>query len=275
MDQLKKLGAAFANHYEKVILSVILLALLGTAAFLPFRVSESRETIRQALERIRSGKKKETQPVDTAQMEQLLRRAKLDPNLSLSGEHNLFNPVVWKKGNDRLFKVVRGDEEGPGGLAVTAIRPLSFVAEYDGVQRSGDNLRYRFMVLDETRGGRTSRPRPVYLSEGSGSRNDPFAIAKLNGPREDPTSIEIRFPDSTSVATVSRETPFRKTAGYEADLVHEKLGTRFSNVRNRQPGGIRLGTQAYNIVAITKDAVTVESSTGKRWTIRLKGSSER
>jgi hypothetical protein len=271
MDSIKQLGAALAQHYEKVILSVILLALLGTAAFLPFRVGQSRETIRQALERIRTGKKKDPQPVDTAAMEQSLRRLRVEPKIELSVEHNLFNPVVWKKGNDGiLYKVVRGDEDGPGGLQVTAIRPLQFVVQFDGVQRSGDSLRYRFMVLDETKGGRSAHSRPVYLSEGSSSKSDPFTIAKIHGPTEDPTSIEIRFPDSTT-AIVSREVAYKQVAGYEADLTHDKLGSRFSNIRTRQPGGLRLGVQSYKIVAITKDAVTVESSTGKRWTIRLKG----
>ncbi len=268
---MKQIGAALGNHYEKVILSVILLALLGTAAYLPFRVAQSRETIRQALERIRSGKKKGPQPVDTVAMEAVLRRLRVEPKLDLSGEHNLFNPVVWKKGDNGVFyKVVRGDEEGPGGLEVTEIRPLELKVALEGAQHSGDTLRYRFQVVDESKHGHFAAPHPVFLSKGTSSKRDPFTIVDVNGPPENPTSIEIRFPDSTT-AVVGRETPFNEVAGYEADMVQTKLGTRFSNIRARQPGGIRLGMQMYNVVAITKDAVTVESNTGKRWTIHLKG----
>jgi hypothetical protein len=273
MDSLKNFGAILSQHYEKVILSVILLALLGTAAFLPPRVAQSRETIRQALEEIGRRGRKVSEPLDTSLMEAALRRDRVEPQLTLSGDHNLFNPVVWKRGNDgSLYKVVRGDEEGPAGLAVTAIRPLEFRVEFDGVHRSGENLRYKFIVLDESKGRRGAPPRSVYVSEGVTSKNDPFKLAKVNGPPEDPVSLDILFPDSAKLVTITRENSYSTVAGYEADLVHEKLGSRFNNVRTKQPGGIRLGVQSYNIVAITREDVTLESSTtGKRWTIQLKG----
>jgi hypothetical protein len=272
MDALKKFGAIFGSHYEKIILSVILLALLAAAAYLPFRVSQNRDMIREVLELDVRTRKKESQPADTVPYEQMLKRAKTPPKLQLSGEHNLFNPVVWKKGRDgTLFKVVKGDEDGPGGLIVNAIRPLYFTVEYDGVQASGESLRYKFIVLDEAKGGRSARPRQVYLSLGSSAKNDPFVVTKVNGPTDNPTSVEVRFADSTETATVSKEKPFRRVAGHEADMAHEKLGSRFSNVRAKQPGGIRLGAQTYIIVAITKDEVTIQSSTSKRWTVPLKG----
>ena len=274
MDQLKKLGEAFANHYEKIILSVILLALLAAAALLPFRVAQNRETIRQALELGERARKKEQQPVDTAAFESSLKRLRKAPDLDLSGGHNLFNPVVWKKGRDgTLFKVVKGDEDGPGGLSISGIRPLKFVVEYDGIQTSGETKRYRFRVLDEGKGGRGGGKRQVFATTDAASKKDLFVVTKVNGPADDPVSLEIRLTDSGQVATVSKEAPFERIAGYEADLEHKKLGGRFTNVRAKQPGGIRLGSQTYNIVAITKDEVTVQSSTSKRWTVRLKGAS--
>jgi|JI102314A1RNA_FD_contig_111_252299_length_4365_multi_3_in_0_out_0_2 hypothetical protein len=272
MDQLKKLGVVFGAHYEKIILSVILLALLGAAGFLPFRVAQNRETIRQALELGERARKKESQPVDTSGYEAMMKRLKTQPKLSLSVEHNLFNPVVWKRGRDgALFKVVRGDEDGPGGLVATAIRPLNLVIEFDGIQASGESTRYKFNVLDEAKGGRSARPRQMYLALGASSKTDPFVVTKVIGPADNPTAIEFRFADSTETATVNREQPFKRVAGYEADMVHEKLGTKFNNVRTKQPGGIRLGSQTYNIVAINKDEVTVQSSTSKRWIVRRKG----
>ncbi|MGE3313070.1 MAG: hypothetical protein AB7O66_24135 [Limisphaerales bacterium] len=272
MDQLKKLGVVFGAHYEKIILSVILLALLGAAAFLPFRVAQNRETIRQALELGNRAPKKVSEPVDTSGYELMLKRLRTTPRLVLSGEHNLFNPVLWKRGRDGApFKVVHGDEDGPGGLVATEIRPLELVIEFNGIQESGESVRYKFSVLDETKGGKYVRPRQMYLSLGSSSKNDPFVVTRVIGPAEDPTGVEFRFADSTETATVTRDQPFKRVAGHEADLVHEKLGTKFNNVRSKQPGGIRLGSQIYNIVAINKDEVTVQSSTSKRWIIRRKG----
>ncbi len=272
MDQFKNIGATLGAHYEKIILSVILLALLGAAALLPVRVAQNRETIRQALELGERARKKESQPVDTAPYAATLRRLKTDPKIELSGDHNLFNPVVWKRNRDgKLFKVVRGDEDGPGGLVLSEIRPLHLVIEFVGVQASGESLRYRFNVLDEAK-GRSARPRQVYLAVGAATKRDPFVVTKVIGPSDNPTGVEFRFTDSTETATVTLERPFSRIAGYEADMVHDKLGTKFNNVRSKQPGGIRLGSQTYNIVAINKDEVTVQSSTtSKRWIIRRKG----
>lgn len=50
--------------------------------------------IREVLELDVRTRKKESQPVDTAGYDQMLKRAKTAPKLQLSGEHNLFNPVV-------------------------------------------------------------------------------------------------------------------------------------------------------------------------------------
>lgn len=277
MDAFKKLGAVFANHYEKVILAVILIALLGAAAFLPFRVAQSRDTIREALAQSAKKAKKETKPADTAEHEAALKKAKSPPKLDLSGEHNLVNPVVWKKGRDgNLFKVVKGDEEGPGGLSVVQIRPLYLSIAYEGTQPAADSVRYRFSILDENKGGRSARPRPIFASIGSAGKSDPFVVTKIvSGTPENPTAIEIRFADSTETAVLSADQPFKRIAGYEADLVHEKVGAKFNNVRAKQQGGIRLGSQTYNIVAITKDEVTVQSNTQKRWTVGRKGSPQR
>lgn len=272
MDSLKKFGAVFASHYEKIILSAILLALLGAAAFLPFRVAQNRQTIEQALETLGRPSKKESEPVDTSTADRLLRRARLTPELELSGDHNLFNPVLWKSApNGMPFKMVRGDEDGAGGLSVVAIRPLHFRVDFEGIQMSGDSIRYKFVVVDQAKGGRTARPRQHYMGVGSASKRDPFVVAKVNGPEAEPTSLEIRFVGSNDSAVVSLEKGYERIAGYEADMVHEKVGSKYFNVRAKQPGGIRLGAQTYNIVAITKDEVTLESSSRKRWTIRLKG----
>lgn len=272
MDKFKKLGAVFGAHYEKIILSVILLALLGAAAYLPFRVAQNRETIRQALELIEKSRKKESQPVDTTAYESVLKRQKTAPKLTLSGEHNVFNPVVWKKTRDgAMIKIVHGDEDGPGGLSVSAVRPLHLTIEFDGVQTSGETTRYKFNVLDESKSSRSARPRQMFLGIGSSGKNDPFVVTKINGPADNPTSVEIRLADSTETAVVSRDEPFKKVAGHEADMVHDKLNSKFNNLRAKQTNPIRLGSQTYYIVAINKDEVTVQSSTSKRWIIRRKG----
>lgn len=273
MESLKKYGAVLGLHYEKIILSVILLALLAAAALLPFRVSQNREMIRQALELETRTKKKERESLDASAYEDVLKRERTNPKLLLSGDHNVFNPVVWKKGpNNKLIKVVRGDEDGPGGLHVAQIRPLNLSIEFEGVVTNGDNLRYKFGILDESKGRRSRTTRTYALN--SAAKNDLVIVTRVNGAPDNPTSVEFRFQDSTETATVSKEQPFQKVAGYEADLVHDKLGANLKNLRAKQTQPVRLGAQSYNIVAIKKDEVTVQSvASKKRWTVRRKGTS--
>ncbi len=279
MDSLKNIGVVLGKHYEKIILSVILLALLGAAGFLPFRVAQNRQTIEDAIALPGKKAKKGLDPVNTEDIDEILKREKAEPKLTLSGEHNLFNPLAWKKGKDGSLFKAGGDEGGPAGLVVTAIRPLYLNIEFEGVMTSGDNIRYRFAVLDESKGGRGTRARQLSAALNQAKKDDPFVVTRVvEGPPEDPTSVEFRFSDSTETVVLGKGAPFRRLAGYEADLNHGKLGAKFSSIRpkqqNQQPQVIRLGSQAYNIVAITKDAVTVESSTSKkRWTVRLKGAS--
>ena len=279
MDSVKKLGVVLGKHYEKIILSVILLALLGAAGYLPIRVSQNRQMIQDAIDLPAKKAKKEMQPADTSAIDAVLKMEKAEPKLTLSGEHNVFNPLLWKKGKDGSLFKAGGDEGGPAGLVVNAIRPLHLTIDFEGALASGDTVRYRFAYLDESRSGRSAKARQFSVALNQAKKDDPFVLTRIvEGPAEDPTAVEFRFADSTETVKLTKEAPFRRLSGYEADLVHGKLGAKFSNIRqkqqNQQPQVIRLGSQAYNIVAITKDAVTVESSTSKkRWTVRLKGAS--
>lgn len=273
MEQLKKFGGVLAAHYEKFILSVILLALLGAAAFLPFRVSQNRDMIRQALELETRAKKKDREPLDLAPYEDVIKRETSAPKLALSGEHNLLNPVLWKRApNNKLIKVVRGDEDGPGGLHVAAIRPLHLTVDFEGVVTNGESIRYKFTIQDESKSGKGKSTKTY--STNSPAKNDVVILTRVIGAPDNPTSIEFRFQDSTESASVTKDQPFTRIAGYEADLVHDKLGTNLKNLRAKQPQAVRLGSQSYNIVAITKDEVTVQSvASKKRWTVRRKGAS--
>src|ERR1051325_8757715 len=122
MDFVKK-------HYEKVLLSIVLLGLAGAAAALPWQVSHERDR----LEEIRRNltvkvKAKPFRPLDDwlSTNKTALARLETPLNLALSGSHNLFNPVQWKKMPDgRLIVMRTGSELGPGALKIDQIRELS------------------------------------------------------------------------------------------------------------------------------------------------------
>ena len=90
MELLKK-------HYEKVVLGVVLLGLVVTAAFLPLMIASERESLRIMAEAELARRPKELPPLDLSEPEKLLGRLQTTLNLDLSTTHKLFNPVVWKK----------------------------------------------------------------------------------------------------------------------------------------------------------------------------------
>src|SRR5262245_46031519 len=100
MDALKRIGYLLKTHYEKVILSVVLLVLLAAAAYLPYRVGQNRSVIREVMEASESTSPKASEPVDLEPYQKAIRLSRKAPELQLSGKHNVFNPHVWKRTRD-------------------------------------------------------------------------------------------------------------------------------------------------------------------------------
>jgi hypothetical protein len=114
------------KHYEKVILSVVLLGLAIAAAMLLLRVAAERERLDEVRRMNLVTAPRAIEPIDVS-----TNSSRSEPvatprlRLSLHGTNNLFNPVQWQRRADqRLDKIVTGDETGPGALRITDIKPL-------------------------------------------------------------------------------------------------------------------------------------------------------
>src|SRR5512141_591788 len=93
MDFVKK-------HYEKVLLSIVLLGLAVAAAALPWQVSHVRERLNEIERNLTvKVKAKPFKPLDEwlNTNKTLVARLEKPLDVELAGVHNLFNPVVWKK----------------------------------------------------------------------------------------------------------------------------------------------------------------------------------
>lgn len=257
MDFLKK-------HYEKLILSVVLLGLAIVAAFLPMKVNQEKEKEDQRKSELINPKIVPLAPVDLSTNQKVLAKVKAPINFDIAGRHNLFNPVTWvQKPNGEFIKVQTGNEIGIGALEVTAINPLQLVLTIDEVlptAGAGGATEYKYQIglLREGAGSKMARA----MSKGGSDRNI-GTLKDVLGPPENPTGLVITLPNRTQV-TISKEKPYTEIIGYSADLFYEP--SRFSRKGAKKGDPLLLGTEAYTIHNIEKDVVTFQAKSNQKTT---------
>src|ERR1051325_2529801 len=166
MEFLKK-------HYEKLILSLVLLGLAGVAATLPMRVNQEKAKEEDRKNSLINPKINPFPPVNLATNQTILDKVKTPIHFDIAGKHNLFNPVPWvQKPNGEVIKVKTGNEVGIGALEVTAINPLHQVISFDEVNpvtgaNGATDYKYTVTMIKEGGGGKQSRAMAV----GSSDRN--------------------------------------------------------------------------------------------------------
>lgn len=261
MEFLKK-------HYEKVILSVVLLGMAVAAAFLPLKVSQVREDLAQTTRSYDKPKIKPLPELDMATNRAVLSRVKSPEKTTLTAPgHNLFNPIEWKKKADGT--PVPSEQFGVGALQILAINPLFTKIEYRGARDSGGQTRYDFMVTREAATNVTARspmPRTVAL----GGKTDVFVLRDAKDPKEAATEVVLDLIESKETVTLSKGKPYTEVAGYCVDLRYE-AENRPIPPRLREGQKVAVGGNNYIIVAITEREVILEDSrTKKRTTITVK-----
>ena len=252
MEFLKK-------HYEKLILSVVLLGLAGVAGWLTLKVGEERERARDRQGSLIGAAVKPFPPVDLTTNQVVLQKVKSPIRFDIAGKHNLFNPVTWQqRPNGELIKVETGDEVGLGALEVTAINPLQMIVTFDGVVGTAPDYKYEFTIIRETeRSPKQGRALSVNMPTAFGT------LRSIQGPPEAPTSLTLQLPDR-SLVTVSKEKPFTEIMGYSADLFYKPSNWTKKGARKGDP--ILLNNETYNIVAIEKDTVIFSAKSNQKQT---------
>lgn len=244
------------NHYEKVLLSLVLLGLAVTVALLPAKVP-SVDTASSA------GPQKPLVPVDLRTNEAALTNLASLPQVVLSGSNNLFNPVQWRrKADNSLWKIISANEVGPGALRIVKTNsPLYFILSFDGVNLPN----YQIGVTQETNKSINLRgkvPRYGALNE----KNEFFKITKISGAVEAPDALALEVGDLKEQATLSKDKPFKMIAGYTCDLAYPPQNMAW---REKRVGdSLVFDGDTNNIVEITANEVVLSASSGKRTTIK-------
>lgn len=259
------------KHYEKVVLSIVLLGLAVAAALLPLRVKNERdrldEIVRNSTVRVKA---KPFKPLDDWLSTNKTALARLDApiNLELSGPHNLFNPVQWKKMTDgRLVPIRTGSELGPGALKIVAIKELLLRVTFDEVTQSttpGDPPKYKVTVLRQTE--RNPRPDTRQVSMTTPHLNI-FELIRVQGPTNEPAALVIKLKDDLEPIVVPKDKPFERVEGYAADMTYPPSKQPLNNKRRGDEIKLEGDTERYKIVAITRNEVVLSADSNKRRTI--------
>jgi hypothetical protein len=244
MEFLKK-------HYEKIILSLVLIGLAVVAVRLPMAISQAKEELENPTGP--TPKPKPAAPFDLAPFENALIALTNPPHAVLSGENNLFDPVIWKmKADGELIKITK---EGPAALTITKIAPLYTVISYDG-PAAGTTGVYNMLVQ------RNSEKRPKdYARINAKPPSGLYIVREAKGPPENPTNLVLELPDTKETVSISKDKPYQRVDGYAVDL---KYPAADPMPKKRVGDIIKLDGEAYKIIEITENAVRVESSTAKQ-----------
>lgn len=263
MDLLK-------NHYEKIILSVVLLGLAVAAAYLPIEVSKVQQSLDQTTQEVDRLPVKPLEPMDLSTNELAVARVEKPMPVPFASQgHNVFNPGRWVRTQDG--GMAPEEDFGIDQLAATRIVPLYTRIEFLGVRSSEVSVRYQIQVTREaSEKASDQRPKLRFMTPGErdSSKDTLFVFREVQGPPEAPTGVVIELVEEGRSVTISEDKPFEEVDGYAADLRH--LTTNRNYTDQRVDSRLALSGETYIIVAIGPADVTLENvHSHKRTTIHL------
>ncbi len=254
------------RHYEKVLLSVVLLGMVVYAALLPGKINQEHAALKAKLDNIIQGLKKDMPPLDLSRQEAALNKLRNPTPLIISGSHNLFNPVKWvQKPTGERIKLANPDDIGIKAVVVTKITPLKLTATYQGISGAGSPVRYKIILQDEaapTPGGR----RPISRTVREGEKNDLVRLAKVNGPPEDPTSLVLELLKSAETIEIGKAKTFERVNGYEAEMKYDLENKPFRSQRVNMK--VTVDDEIHIIVDINEKGVLFQAELNRERTFR-------
>lgn len=264
MDFLKKIGDACRLHYEKILLSVVLLGLAAAVLYLNKMKEDEDTNLKQYEKVLEKSKVSPVKPVDLSGYHAAIALITNPPPLNFSLPHHLFNPVKWQRRPDgTLLKLVTGQEIGWPKMVVTRIAPLNFIIDLERVPTPGSYYLGVTREAAERPAERKKKQRFATLN----TKNEFFTLKEIKGPPEDPEELVLELADRVKKVSIAKDKPFTEVEGYEADLKYTIDGKAFNGLRVNSP--VRFLGEDYIVVAITPNEVVVSArSNDKKYTVR-------
>ncbi len=253
------------SHYEKILLSLVLLGLAGAAAWLPAAIDQAKKDLAVLTNAL--PKPKELKPVNLSTNLAALDKLKNPPIVELSPPHLAFNPVIWKQRADgTLFKI---ESSNPADkLNITRIVPLNLIIALEQVKVTGTNIAYVFAVTNQA-ARKFPSVKESFYTKPRDAKNKYFSLKEVQGPPDNPDSFILELNEGKQQVAVTKAKPFELLQGFSADLVYPIENKTFVDVR--MGNSLTFGGDKYKVIAINTNEVRVQAdSNDKQTTIKLK-----
>src|SRR6266568_1649957 len=262
MEFLKNIGAVCRQHYEKILLTLVLFGLAVTVAFLYHATQSEAEKVQDFLKVIAKKKVAGVKPVSLARSDAVIQQAQAPPALNLASPHYLLNPVRWQRLPGGQLVKITSDQDLIKNIQVTSIRPLNFVIAFDRVAGTV----YHFNVTNEV--AIFPKPRHESLFATLNVTNKFFVLREVHGEPADPAAFVLELRETGDRISVGRDKPYVRPDAYEADL--KLILENKTLTKQREGAKLRSGGDEYKIVAINQNEVVLSaSSNDKKYIIRL------
>jgi len=252
------------RNYEKIILSLVLLGLVGALAFMPVVIFYDQQQMEDSKNKVTHPRPTPLPDLDLSRQQVVLDRLKSPYDLDLSTTNKLFNPVQWRRQRDNLMVIA--EKLGVQAAVVTKITPLYYIISLDSVATNalGSPPRYTFSVERQAAPlPAQRRPQHQYGSVGDKVR-DYFSIPKqvVKGPPDNPDQLILKLTDTGAEVAVSKDKPFQRVDGYSADLKYDPDNLKAAG--QRVGADLKFAGDDYNIIAIDENEVILLAQSNQK-----------
>jgi hypothetical protein len=250
------------RHYEKMVLVVVLLGLAAAGVWMGMAIKDAQEKLQPPMPA--PGRTAPPLPIDLSTDQVALAQITNTPQVVLSGDHNLFNPVTWKrKSSGELMKIVK---IGPDALTITTITPLYTIIGYD--HPSGNGAIYVMTVQQHCDLAHPNRKATEYAEVNEKMKSGLYIIRGIKGAPEDPTDLELEIPESDGNVWISKDKPYKRVDSYTVDMKYDPQSQTY--LKRHVGDQINLDGEDYKIIEITDNTVRVESNRTKVTEVKWK-----
>jgi hypothetical protein len=210
MDFLKK-------HYEKILLGVMLVSLIGVLIFMLFFIADDKRQMAEKSSNLTNPRPKELANLDMSVLEDAANHLKVPYELDLERTNKLLNPLEWQRALDG--SLILKNKTGLQMAEVTNITPLYTIVSLDAVITNDLGARYALRIERQAAAKPMQRRAiPYFVTSVDRTVKDVFVLQEIKGPVENPEGLVLKLADTGEVVTISKRKPFRRPDGYMADF---------------------------------------------------------